>query len=71
MAMYDKKDSVNTCKTLFTGVRTCKHWKNEKMQVFTPELWHLCVLFLVGYEFNTCSFISSFDLTKITINKCK
>jgi len=38
MAIYDKKDSVNTCKTSFTRVCTCKHWKNEKTQVVTPYL---------------------------------
>jgi len=48
MAIFDKKDSVNTCKTSFTHVCTCKHWKNKKTQLVTSDLWHLCVLFLVG-----------------------
>jgi len=37
MAIYDKKVSVNTCKTSFTRVNTGK-----------SDLWHSCVLFLVG-----------------------
>jgi len=37
MAIYYKKDSANTCKTLFTRVCKCKHWKNEKVQVVTPD----------------------------------
>jgi len=45
MAIYDKKD---TYKTSFTHVCTCKHWKNEKTHVVTPDLWHSCVLFSVG-----------------------
>jgi len=44
MEIYGKKDSVI-------------HWKNEKTQVFTPELWHLCVLFSVGI---TTSFSNNF-----------
>jgi len=48
MAIYDEKDSVNLCKTSFTHVSTCKHWKNNKMQVVTPDFWHSCVLFSVG-----------------------
>jgi len=48
MAIKDKKDSVNTRESTFTCVCTCKHSKNEKTQVATPDLWHLCVLFSVG-----------------------
>jgi len=35
------------CKHSFTHVKLEK-WKNGKMQVVTPELWHSGVLFLVG-----------------------
>jgi len=33
MTIYGKKDSLNKCETSFALVRTCQHWKNEKMQV--------------------------------------
>jgi len=71
MAIYDIKDSVNTCKTSFTCVCTFKHRKDEKTQVVTPELWHLCVSFLVGISVKIILWIwraqykttkSSFDL---------
>jgi len=48
MVIYDIKDSVKH--HLGTRVCMCKHWKNEKMQVVIPELWHSCVLFLVGVK---------------------
>jgi len=35
MTVYNIKDSLSTC----------KHWKNKKMQVVTPELWHSCLIF--------------------------
>jgi len=52
MAINDKKDSVNTCKIMFTRVCTYKPWKNKKMQEVTPDLWHLCVLWSVGIRFS-------------------
>jgi len=42
LAIYDKKDSVNNLLNLVYACMMCKHWKNEKAQVFTPELWHSC-----------------------------
>jgi len=41
-----QKDSVNTCKYL---IYVYEKWKNAG---FAPELWHLCVLFLVGMSFD-------------------
>jgi len=35
MVIYDEKDCLNSCKTLFTRVNT---GKNEKTQVDTPDL---------------------------------
>jgi len=44
MAIYYKKDSVNSCKTSFTRVRVCKHWKNEKCRCL-----HLSYVICVSY----------------------
>jgi len=37
MVVYDIKDSVGTCKTLFTHVCMCKHWKNKKCRLLHPN----------------------------------
>jgi len=44
MVIYDIKNGVRMCKHSKVRVNTGK----TKMQVVTPELWHLCVLFLAG-----------------------
>jgi len=49
MAIYDKKDGVNTGKTSFTRVCTCKHWKMKKCRflhlnygIRVPYFWSGC-----------------------------